>query len=988
MKHFLFTALGILLLVAGRAQSNYWQQQTDYKIEVSLNDSLHELNGFITISYKNNSPDTLRYLLFHLWPNAYRNHNTPFAEQMLENGNTKFHFSKPWQRGYMDKLDFKVDAEVCTWALDGENMEKATINLNEPLLPGNSITISSPFHVRLPQTFSRLGHEGQSYQICQWYPKPAVYDKHGWNWMPYLDQGEFYSEYGSFDVSITLPANYVVGATGDLQNPEELQWLDSLDKKTRAIETYSSEMIFPASAPKTKTLHYIQSNIHDFAWFADKRFHVLKGEVELPYSKRKVTTWAMFTNNIPEAWCKADTFLHDAIYYYSKWIGEYPYNQVTGVEGALQAGGGMEYPNVTIIGDVSNSFELDDVLTHEVGHNWFYGLLGSNERQHPWMDEGINSYYEYRYLKTKYPNEGLLHRFPKPIAKIFDIAQYKHSIIPYLAYLLMARENLDQALEQPATAYTDANYALMVYMKSAAIFNYLEAYLGTEVFDRAMKAYFSAWVYKHPEPDDLRKILEQEWGQKLDWFFYDLIYTTNKIDYKAIKNKKGVVLKNIGRINAPLPVACMQKDSTIYTTWLPGFDGKQTFAPENCTNTRVMIDPNEVMPDINRKNNTPGLRKVRFQFIGSLENQKRTQIFFAPYLGWNNYDKTQVGLAFYNSFLPTQKFNYLLVPAIGTGSKNFVGFGNLNYNFFPDNGLQRFTVGIKGKRFSYLLFPKNLLIQKVEPYVQIEFKKKNPRNPDTHTLEMRSVIAWLDWINFSKQKATQRYYVNEFKYRYEHNTTLNPLNVTLTMQQGDKFMNLQAEARFLISYKRKGEGFHIRVYAGGFPVYFKSPSDITAPNPKVYLSTVTNNTFAYWLQKDYMFDENFIDRNGRDKYVGRQVALTGGAFRSLTTFGSTSKFLTAVNLWSPIHRFFPIYPFLNAAVIVNDLKKVEVAAEFGLSLAIIRDMVEIHLPLLTTKNIKNNQEINGIDKLYKKFTFTLKLQLPRPMNLLRQITNR
>ena len=166
--------------------------------------------------------------------------------------------------------------------------------------------VSTPFKVKIPSgAISRLGHVGQSFQITQWYPKPAVYDKDGWHEMPYLGQGEFYSEYGSFDVSITLSKNYVVGATGDLQTESEIAFLNSLSEETneaikegsnyRSIDGVSNPNDFPESSSEFKTIRYTQSNVHDFAWFADKRFSVLKSEVELPHSKKMVTSWAMYT---------------------------------------------------------------------------------------------------------------------------------------------------------------------------------------------------------------------------------------------------------------------------------------------------------------------------------------------------------------------------------------------------------------------------------------------------------------------------------------------------------------------------------------------------------------------------------------------------------------------------------------------------------------------------------------------------------------------
>ncbi len=999
MKHFL-SVLFLLIVMFSHAQQSYWQQQADYKIEVTLNDTLHELKGFITITYKNNSPQKLDYIYMHLWPNAYRDQTSALADQLLENGRTAFYYSKPWQRGYMDSLNFKLDAEACKWKYDSSTTEICRIKLNHGLKTGESVTISTPFYVKLPETFSRLGHIGQSYQITQWYPKPAVYDKNGWHQMPYLDQGEFYSEYGSFDVSITLPKNYVVGATGDLQDETELKWLDEKVEETKKIKLYDDNMKFPASATELKTIHYKQNNIHDFGWFADKRYHVLKGEVELPYSKNQVTTWAMFTNSSADMWLKAPEYLHDAIYYYSLWVGEYPYKQVTAVDGTISAGSGMEYPNVTVIGEERDSFALDDVITHEVGHNWFYGLLGSNERDHGWMDEGINSYYEYRYLRTKYPNRRLLQRISKGAAKVFDIKQYKHKYQMDLAYQFMARENNDQPVETPSTQFLDINYGVIMYGKTMLDFDYLEAYLGTEAFDKAMKKYFEIWHYKHPQPEDLREVLENSSGKSLDWFFDDLINSAKKVDYKIKsakpkednKNIRSVDLRNLGEINSPVLVSVLKRDSIIRSLWVEGFVDRKDIEVDVTGGDKIQIDPQLLIPEINRKNNTFKLNRIahrferlRLQFLGSIENQNRSQIFFAPYFGWNNYDKFQVGLALYSPFAPTRKFNYLLVPAIGTGSKQLIGFAKVNYTFFPQIlAVQHFTIGIAGKRFSYYTTPQNLMFNKIEPYAEIELRKRNPRSPNTSTLHVRCVLAWLDWINYeNNQKETLRYAVTEVKYKFERKTTLNPFSVSATYQQNDNFIRLSAEANFKISYRKRGQGFFIRVFAGGFPLNTKSSSDLTPPLPKLYLSNGTTS-LTYWLQQDYMLDENYLDRNGTTKSVNRQVALTGGAFRSMSIYGSSSKFLASANFTSTILRFIPIRPFASTAVILNDSKKPEFAAEVGLSVVAIPDLIEIHLPLATTKNIRDSQQLLGITKWYQRFTFTLKWQMQRPINIIRQ----
>ena len=287
-----------LLPICGRTQSAYFQQEVNYKIDVRLDDTLHILTGDLDLEYVNHSPDTLSFIYFHLWPNGYKDPSTAFAKQKLRTGSTRFYFSSDKEKGNMTGLDFRVDGAPAI--LDFQAADIAKLILPSPLIPGQRVRIRTPFRVKIPAAFSRLGHVGQSYQITQWYPKPAVYDRDGWHPMPYLDMGEFYSEFGSFEVSITLPSNYVVGATGSLEDPSEAAFLE---QKAAADARYLTALpdqpvkapdSFPASSPVRKTIHYRAGQVHDFAWFADKRFRVAKSAVTLP-SGRKVDTWVMFT---------------------------------------------------------------------------------------------------------------------------------------------------------------------------------------------------------------------------------------------------------------------------------------------------------------------------------------------------------------------------------------------------------------------------------------------------------------------------------------------------------------------------------------------------------------------------------------------------------------------------------------------------------------------------------------------------------------------
>lgn len=366
----------------------YFQQEVNYTIQVKLDDTKHELLAFQTIDYINHSPDTLYFLIFHLWPNGYSNNNTHLAKQLLNTQGKSRLFNNRDLHGFIDSLDFKVEGKRVDWYLETDATDICKLIMNTPLIPGDTIQISTPFRVKLPKgVTSRQGHIGQSYQISQWYPKPAVYDQTGWHPLSYLDQGEFYSEFGRFDVTITLPENYIVAASGDLQNESELGWLSGLaaDSTWKNVISFG-RVDFPKSSEKLKTLHYAGSQIHDFAWFADKRYHVMKEKIKLPASGREITTWVMFTDRQANLWENALDYAQEAILYYSEKIGDYPYNSFTAVQGALAAGLGMEYPGLAVIGLAADAYSLDAVVAHEVGHNWFYGALGFNERRFPFLD--------------------------------------------------------------------------------------------------------------------------------------------------------------------------------------------------------------------------------------------------------------------------------------------------------------------------------------------------------------------------------------------------------------------------------------------------------------------------------------------------------------------------------------------------------------------------------------------------------------------------
>ncbi len=927
---------GMFLSINIHSQT-YFQQEANYIINVQLNDVNHTLKGFETINYTNNSKDTLALLWLHLWPNAYKNNTTAFAKQKLENGDLDFYYATTEERGYIDSLDFKIDGQQVAWEYQDKHIDICKIILNTPLAPNETITISTPFFVKIPNAkFSRLGHVEQSYMITQWYPKIAVYDENGWNKMPYLNQGEFYSDFGTFDVTITLPENYIVGASGNLQNESEIEYLNKLSEKTKSIVDFDSTMSFPQSSKNTKTLHYIQDNIHDFAWFADKRFHVLKGEVKLPHSNKEVVLWSMFTNNEAKLWKNSIEYMHDAIYLYSLWTGDYLYEQCTAVDGTISAGGGMEYPTITVIGESNIDRMLENVIVHEIGHNWFYGMIANNERTHPWMDEGINSYYEMRYMEKKYPQENMiLQATGGKFKKFFDLEDISFKETALQIGMLEDEENQTQAITLPSEQYTESNYGNIVYTKCAIVFDHLSSYLGEDLFDQCMKEYFQKWKFKHPKPNDLQNIFEKNTNKNLSWFFNDIMQTPYEIDYSIsgiqINNQSDLKLriKNKGKIPAPFTISGIKNQEIKNTIWLEGFTGTRYFNYPNQDYDFVQIDSKKNLYEKNRNNNTirtygvfKKIERPRLQLIGSLYNSNKTQVFFHPNIKFNYYDKALVGIHFYNQFIPKKGFTYSINSFYGTGSKNILGSMDFGYKkHFANSMIHNLNMGLGITKYSYET--QHMSYKRIEPVIEIKLQN-HPRSL------IKSIIK-TSGIYLRKQNQDALFLKS--KYILYNMKSLNPYSFHIGLEYGKdlKKINFNTYYDYRLNKKHK---LNLKGYIGLLKT--------TEPQYHLKLSSWSG-------LDDYMFAYTFFGRSEASGILSNQIINCEGGLKHESDIES-DVFISSLNLEFVYSKLLRLY-------IEGGTNGYQLGYGAGLHISIGRQ-VSIYIPTYTEKGLIRLKDLN------------------------------
>ncbi len=593
---------------SGRPGPGYWQQAADYDIRVSLDAEAHRITGSETITYTNNSPDELRFVWVQLDQNIFR---TGSRGALVDAASRR---RRPTGEGLtLTRVEVTQNgtSRDAAYTEDGTRMR---VDLPEPLpADGGQLELSIDWTFPiLSSGGGRMGRleteEGWIYELAQWYPRMAVYDDvSGWNTLPYLGTGEFYLEYGSFDVELTVPRDMIVVATGELQNSADVLTDAQRDRIEQARDSDETVMIVAAdevgaqaSRPTgdgTLTWRFHADDVRDFAWAASRAFvwdaaswnDVLIMSV---YPKESIGP----TEEGDAGWEMSTQFVRHTVSFYSDTWSRYPYPVAINVGGMV---GGMEYPMIVFCHWRARGRGLFGVTDHEIGHTWFPMVVGSDERRHAWMDEGFNTFLNHYSGLAFYDSEPAQRGRigPESVARFTESALADQPI--------MTRPDIQRPMALGYLAYSKPGYGLVLLR---------EVVLGPERFDAAFDAYIDRWSYKHPQPADFFRTMEDVSGSNLGWFWRGWFYGTDKLDQAVdsvtveegitsihLSNREGLVMPTtieIGftdgsSVRRDFPVEIWVRSDS-YT--LPLED-----APEV---TSVTLDPDQVLPDVDRSNDT------------------------------------------------------------------------------------------------------------------------------------------------------------------------------------------------------------------------------------------------------------------------------------------------------------------------------------------------------------------------------------------------
>lgn len=738
---------------------SYWQQDVYYKIYALIDESTDIITGKEILTYYNNSPDTLHELFFHLYQNAFQP-GSYLHDLQLANGVKPIYgkYESSRQGIVIEKIEelktrnhsLKESSSAATQLSTELDNTILKVSLSQPLLPNDSISLEIQFRTfydngstrRRMKKYNAWGNK--HYNGCQWYPKICVYDAHsGWNTDQHLNR-EFYGNFGTFDVELEFASNYIVEATGVLLNADEML-PDTLKQKLH-ISNFKDKkwdekpsIILPYKKGQTKTWKFRAINVHDFAFTADPTYRIADTIITLS-NGNQVQCVAIAQEPHCSGWQTAHEYCAKIISVFSRDFGNYEYPKMV----VADAADGMEYPMLTLDGGKEPDYR--GLLVHEVGHNWFYGMLGNNETYRAMLDEGFTQFitawglehidktdtivYEWNKIKNRY-----LRHFTEP--------QNIRETRVYLGYLIDAIQYADEPLNTHSDQFNGAlgqggGYR-HVYAKTATMLYNLQYVLGDSLFLAAMQHYVSTWKIAHPYPEDFRNAIIRFTKQDLNWFFDEWMETTKNIDYKIQSVKKGsitgeykITFKRKGRMQMPIDFRVIAKDGTLQDYYIPntwfdknlvhnefalpqssislprwiGWDKlRSTYTatvkvPSGIKN--VIIDPSERLADINMLDNRlRGNVELRFDSrIFPATTWKKYRIWMRPDIWWNAFDGFKLGLHLHGNYMNV-KHNFALTVWANThlaqGGESFFAqelkgkAGWLSYRFDYRTAIDKLT---------------------------------------------------------------------------------------------------------------------------------------------------------------------------------------------------------------------------------------------------------------------------------------------------------
>lgn len=951
------------------AQDEYFQQKTDFNIKADLNLVNKSLKGNIELKYYNNSLDNLKEIYFHLHANAFNNKSSLFAKGLLNEDETDLYFTKPSDMGGYEEISFISEKTNLKWIYTDSSKQIVKVSLKTPLKPEDAINILISYQLKIPEDVFGFGYKNNQFNMVYWYPKPAVYDNNGWHLNQLNVNNLNYSNFGDYNVSITVPKNYLVASSGILNTKSEIATIEEIITQNKTDG--SNEKPFNDSLG-IKQIEFQAKNINDFVWFANPNFKITKTNTN-KYRNDNIILYVYYNSkrlkkqDVDSIINKSMQLIQDN----SKKFGTYPNKQISLVLSDNISKNGF-YPMLITAKakDYRRKYsEFYQNLIYNINSSWINSIFSINGNEYPWMQLGIPEFYKKNYIENNYDPKDKIRR---------NYTTFKESSDAFAKYIYLKPANLR------ASGY-DFYKELIMFSKYKTAFSleYLENYLGAELFNKIMYAFTSNWKFHHPTSDDFKNHFESFTKKDLNWFFDGLLGDPNPFKYniKSViqtANEYIVDIENKGKYKIPFKLGYLFEATSPKYLQVEGFLGTKEIILEESLIDRIKIDPFDLYyKDKKLKTKVKTSKKLKNNKNLSFFKKKRRSHFMIPSLGFNANDGFLLGLLV--SSFNTKNLDYYIAPMYGFRSKTIVGIGNYSRNFILNKKIKRIKVGVNTRSFHRLKRDDfKLRYIRFSPYINFYFGKGNSCGLSDQIHYRFSYIK--DETYTVNGIESYNRFINKLDYNKSGGNVITPFKLTIGLEH--QYYNYYKSRNYLKIYTDLNTGYmykkdrfiSLRLYGATYIFNTNTKSTDTYPGT---LSLIGN------AENDYDYEDYFFDRSAQEGFWSQQISMNTGGFKTAVgrsnSVGQSNKYVVAANIRVDLPIKIFIKPFIDIGIYgdlptVSDGYSNKLIYSGGILAEIIKDHLEIYLPILNSKEIEDIYHEKG--NFFNRMSFMVKFNLP------------
>ena len=917
------------------------QKSISQNNSIDINATLNVLTNEIDITQKtvfyNKSNVVFNEIYFHNWANAYKDKNTPLAKRFVENYKKSFHFASDKNRGNTNIYSLSVSNKDVNWEITDKNPDILKVLLNTPLKPKDSVLITTKYTVKLPNLkFTGYGFSDTNFNLRYWYLAPAIFDK---TWQTYsnLNMDDLYQNFTNYQITFAVPENFEIHSnlpsTFTTQNNENVYSLSGKNRLDVELNINSLKDFISFKSTPVK----ISTNLNSYKLKIPIKTEILNRELEFIQH---------YLGNFPHK----KILINKA---------DYDKNPIYGFN---------QLPS--FIAPFSDTFEWDIKMFKVLTEKYINSTFLFNPRKDTWLANGLQTYLMIKYVEKYYPEIKAIGSASKLWGiRNFNLAKINFNQKYNFVYQFAARKNLDQALTMQADSLSNFNRKITNKYKAGIGLLYLNHYLGDNKIDTAIVNFSKTYANKKTASNLFFNFIKTK--KDIQWFKKDYLNTNKKIDYtiKRITRKKDsleVTIINKRKFTTPIELYGIKDKEIKYRKWLTNIDSITKITIPKDGFNRLSLNYESLLPECNLKNNWKNIdksilnRPLQVKFLKDIENPYYNELFYTPVFRFNYYDGAILGLAISNKTILKKHFTYKVIPSYSTKSKTFSGHYSMNYEYLPENkNVNKLAIGLFGSNYHY---DNNLTYNSLNPYVLVQFKRKNLRDVSSNAL-----LASFTMIDREKSPTqtlpleTNKYNVFNLSYGYAKPAIIEDIRLSTGIQIANKFSKVSLTARYrkLTDTNRQ---FDFRFFAG------------------VFLSNKTESTyfnFALDRPTDYLFQYNYLGRSETSGIFSQQIIINEGGFKSKLEVPYANEWLSTFNASIGIWRWIEVYN--DVGFVKNKNSKVYFAHENGIRLNFIQDILEIYFPFHSNLGWELGQPSYS-----SKIRFVLEIQPKKIYNFIRR----